>query len=218
MRNWKKKSKITKINPLSKMRLTNWIIREVFTLIRNWSLRTRFGRVVCRRPSLKTKKLDKYKEQKKLLEDDLQELEDQIEDLGRQNKDLEARLEDDKVVDPVTKKPIKKAILVKEISDLKNDNEDLKNDIEDLKKQNDGLNQKNRDLDEEIREQDKQIDDLEMKIQSQHDQKKSSSSSSDDDDSECDPLIDSVLGILFGGVGDSSVGTSGNKRVSNRQM
>ena len=70
------------------------------------------------------------------------------EDPSKKNNDLEDRLEDDKVVDPVINKPI----------------------------QNYDLTQKNRHHDEENRELHKEIDGLETKVKAQHGQTKSSSS------------------------------------------
>ena len=103
---------------------------------------------------LAQKQLQKAKVQIQTLEDDNHELEEQNEELVEQNKKISEQL-DEGPIDEETGRPVTKAVLLKEIRDLRQINDDLN---------------------EEIRVQDQQIVKLESDLQQQHDAESSDSS------------------------------------------
>ena len=100
------------------------------------------------------KQLLQAKNQIQTLEDDNHDLEEQNEELVEQNKKISEQL-DEGPIDEDTGRPVTKAVLLKEIRDLRQINDDLN---------------------EEIRVQDQQIVKLESDLQQQHDAESSDSS------------------------------------------
>ena len=100
------------------------------------------------------------------LNEEIKEQDKKIDDLEKKICTLEN--EDNGPIDEKTKKPVKKAVLVKNIDDLKDDNKKLKSDLDQAKKDIEKLEKENDKKDKNLAEENKKLKDEIKELEKEH--------------------------------------------------